>query len=32
MQEGIDNPAHAGSARRKDEFLVLIRQSERRAG
>jgi len=29
MKEGVDDPAHAGSARREDEFLVMIRQSKR---
>jgi hypothetical protein len=28
MEEGVDDPTHAGSARREDEFLVVIRKSE----
>jgi len=32
MQEGIEDPAHAGSARGEGEFLGVIRKSEGGAG
>jgi len=29
MKEGVDDPLHAGSACREDEFLVVIWENER---